>query len=278
MRRLILILAISFASVASAQLESNAPDELVRSLTERVTGFYSDFQNGQFRHAESFVDEESKELYYNVRKVRIMGHTIKEFTWSDDFRSVRVMVTALTLVPMLGSTPLPIPVGSEWTLIDGEWYMHLTPPDGRRMTPFGQVNPAAPTAGGQGTGSLQPGGMAAPSVASLGKMISLDNTEATFPASSTEPITQVVGVTSHAPVGFNLTIEPLRKLPAGLTVAIEPVLIEAGGKATLSITYDPAIQVLSGRRQLDFEVSPTGQRLRVVAVFERAEPVESTDQ
>lgn len=278
MRRLILILAISFASVASAQLESNAPDELVRSLTERVTGFYSDFQNGQFRHAESFVDEESKELYYNVRKVRIMGHTIREFTWSDDFRSVRVMVTALTLVPMLGSTPLPIPVGSEWTLIDGEWYMHLTPPDGRRMTPFGQVNPAAPTAGGQGTGSLQPGGMAAPSVASLGNMISLDSTETTFPASSTEPITQVVGVTSHAPAGFNLTIEPLRKLPAGLTVAIEPVLIEAGGKATLSITYDPAIHVLSGRRQLDFEVSPTGQRLRVVAVFERAEPVASTDQ
>lgn len=278
MRSLILILAISFASVASAQLEPNAPDELVRSLTERVTGFYSDFQNGQFRHAESFVDEESKELYYNVRKVRIMGHTIKGFTWSDDFRSVRVMVTALTLLPMMGSTPLPVPVGSEWTLIDGEWYMRLTPPDERRMTPFGRVKPTGAAASGQGVVGLQQNVIAAPSVASLRKMISFSSTEAIFPANPTEPITQVVGVTSHAPAGFDLTIEPIRKLPAGLTIAIEPVRIKAGGEATLLITYDPAIHVLSGRRPLDFEVSPTGQRLRVVAVFERAEPVESTDQ
>jgi hypothetical protein len=46
------------------------------ALSARVSAFNSAFQAGQFRQAESFVDEESKELYYNVQKSRILGHEI----------------------------------------------------------------------------------------------------------------------------------------------------------------------------------------------------------
>jgi hypothetical protein len=267
MRSLILILALSIPSIASAQIEPHIPGELVSSLTERVSGFYRDFQEGEFRRAESFVDEESKELYYNVRKTRIMGHEIKGFTWSDDFRSVRVMVTALTLMPMMGSKPLPQPVGSEWRLIDGEWFMHLTPPDERRSTPFGTVNPTAAATGAVGTGGLQQNGKAAPSVASLQRLISLGETEIEFPSGATEPLVHVIEVTSGAPEGFRLKVEPLRTAARGLNVVMDPETIEPGGKGTLTVTYDAAENRLSGRRRLDFEVSPTGQRLRVTINF-----------
>ena len=48
MRGLLLILALSLSSVASAQFEQVAPEELVSSLTARVSAFYGAFQAGQF--------------------------------------------------------------------------------------------------------------------------------------------------------------------------------------------------------------------------------------
>lgn len=278
MRSLILILALALPFGASAQLTREAPDELVSSLTERVSGFYRDFQEGQFRHAESYVDEESRELYYNVRKTRIMGHEIKNYTWSDDFRSVRVMVTALTLVPLMGSKPLPVPVGSEWNLVEGEWFMHLTPPEERKSTPFGDVNLAAITGEVGATSGLPQDGTSAPSVAQLRRMISLSETEISFPSITTEPMTQVVKVSSAAPPGFDVTLESIRNAPRGLALMLAPAEVKAGDESTLTVTYDSTINRLAGQKRLDFEVDPTGQRLRVTVEFTDLEPTAPSEQ
>lgn len=278
MRSLILITALALPFGASAQLTREAPDELASSLTERVSAFYRDFQNGQFRHAESFVDEESKELYYNVRKTRIMGHEIKGYTWADDFRSVRVMVTALTILPMMGSKPLPVPVGSEWNLIDGDWFMHLTAPEERKSTPFGDINLAEITSGNGAAIGLPQGGTTAPSIAALRRMVSFDRTSVSFPAATTEPITHVIAVTSRAPEGFDVTLEPIRKAPNGMTVVVAPEKVAPGDDATITVTYDSSLNRLSGVRRLDFEVSPTGQRLRLTVDFTEPAQVTTPDQ
>jgi hypothetical protein len=270
MRSLLLILALSLSGVASAQFEQSAPEELVSSLTTRVSAFYGAFQAGQFRQAESFVDEESKELYYNVQKSRIMGHEIKTITWADDFRSARVTIVAMSIVPMVGNKPVPVPVGGMWKLIDGEWYLHLTPPD-KRKTPFGMVSSTAAASPGQPTGLIPQGGdVKVPSIGEMRTMMSLDESKVVFPAGLTEATAKTIGVTSHAPIGFILRIEPAGKVSAGLTVQIDPERVEPGGKANITITYDPAAGELSGERTLRFDVSPTGQRLEATVQFEQA--------
>ena len=277
MRGLLLILALSFSGVASAQFEQVAPEELVSSLTARVSAFYNAFQAGQFRQAEDFVDEESKELYYNVQKSRIMGHEIKSITWADDFRSARVMIVAMSIVPMVsnGNKPVPVPVGGMWKLIDGEWYLHLPPPDKRR-TPFGMANASAAASLGQPAGTMIPqgDGVKVPSLADMRQMMSLEETKVVFPAGLTEASSKTLALTSHAPTGFVLTVELAGRVPEGLTVQIEPQDVQPGGKGSIVITYDPAVARLSGERTLQFDVSPTGQRMEATVEFEQVDAPE----
>lgn len=270
MRGLLLILVLGLSSVASAQFEQAAPDELVSSLTSRVSGFYTAFQAGQFRQAENFVDEESKELYYNVQKSRIMGHEIKSITWADDFRSARVMVVAMSMVPLVGNKPVPVPVGGVWNLIDGEWYLHMTPPDKRR-TPFGMADASAAASLGQPTGTMIPqgGGIKIPSIADMRQMMSMGESEVVFPAGLTEAASKTIDLTSGAPTGFILRVELEGKLPEGLTVQVDPQDVQPGGTATITITYDPTAGALSGQHTLYFDVSPTGQRLEATVEFEQ---------
>ena len=270
MRRLLIILALGLSSFASAQFEQSAPDELVSSLTSRVSGFYTAFQAGQFRQAENFVDEESKELYYNVQKSRIMGHEIKSITWADDFRSARVMVVAMSMVPLVGNKPVPVPVGGLWNLIDGEWYLHMTPPDKRR-TPFGMADANAAAGLGQPTGTMIPqgGDIKVPSIADMRQMMSMAESAVVFPAGLTEATVKTITLTSGAPTGFLLRVEPEGKTPGGLTVQVDPQDVQPGGTATITITYDPAAGALSGQRTLYFDVSPTGQRLEATVEFEQ---------
>lgn len=272
MRGLLLILTLCLSSVASAQFEQVAPEELVSSLTARVSAFYDAFQAGQFRQGEDFVDEESKELYYNVQKRRIMGHEIKSITWADDFRSARVMIVAMTIVPMVsnGNKPVPVPVGGEWNLIDGEWYLHLTAPE-KRKTPFGVANADAAASLGQPVGTMIPqgGGVNVPSLADMRQMMSLEETKVVFPAGLTEASAKTLALTSHAPAGFILSVELAGGIPAGLTVEIEPEDVQPGGSGSIVITYDPTVGTLSGERTLQFDVSPTGQRLEATVEFEQ---------
>lgn len=277
MRGLLLILALSFSGVASAQFEQVAPEELVTSLTARVSAFYNAFQAGQFRQAEDFVDEESKELYYNVQKSRIMGHEIKSITWADDFRSARVMVVAMSIVPMVssGNKPVPVPVGGMWNLIDGQWYLHLAPPDKRR-TPFGMANPNVAAGLGQPAGTMIPQGdsVKVPSLADMRQMMSLRESKVVFPAGLTEASSKTIVLTSSAPTGFVLSVELTGGLPDGLTVEIEPKDVQPGGTGNVVITYDPAVARLSGERTLQFEVSPTGQRMEATVEFEQVDAPE----
>ncbi len=277
MRGLLLILALVLPGVASAQFEQVAPEELVSSLTSRVSAFYKAFQAGQFRQAEDFVDEESKELYYNVQKNRIMGHEIKSITWADDFRSARVMVVAMSIVPMVsnGNKPVPVPVAGTWSLIDGEWYLHLTPPD-QRKTPFGIANPSAAADLGQPAGTMIPqgDGVKVPSLADMRQMMSLEETKVVFPAGMTEASVKTIALTSQAPTGFVLSVDPTGSLPEGLTVQIEPRDVQPGGTGNIVITYDPTVARLSGERTLHFEVSPTGQRMEATVEFEQGDAPE----
>ena len=58
---------------------------------------------------------------------------------------------------------------------------------------------------------------------------------------------------------------------------LEPGELEAGGSATLAVTYDATVNRLSGKRRLDYEVNPTGQKLRITVDFAEPESTESAE-
>jgi hypothetical protein len=97
--------------------------------------------------------------------------------------------------------------------------------------------------------------------------MSLEEAEIVFPAGLASAKT--ITLTSHAPTGFILSVELAGGVPEGLTVQIEPRDVQPGGKGNITIAYDPAVGALSGERTLQFDVSPTGQRLEVTVEFEQ---------
>ena len=124
----------------------------------------------------------------------------------------------------------------------------------------------------------QGGGVVVPSIGEMRQMMSMDEAKVVFPAGLTEAVSKTIGLTSAAPTGFILRIEPAGRVPDGLTVQIDPRNVQPGGKANIIITYDPAVGSLSGERTLQFDVSPTGQRLEATVEFEQVAAPEPDDE
>jgi hypothetical protein len=106
----------------------------------------------------------------------------------------------------------------------------------------------------------------------------LDESKVVFPAGVTEATAKTIGLTSHAPAGFMLSVELAGRVPDSLTVQIDPRDVEPGAQATITIAYDPAAGALSGERTLHFDVSPTGQRLEAVVEFEQVTAPEAGNE
>ena len=103
------------AEEAAARREygASAPDAVKESLAARVSAFYEFFQAGKFRDAEALVTEESRDVYYNITKIRIFGFDIKSMEFAEDFKFARVAVTCKMPVPMMGLKSLDVPINSE---------------------------------------------------------------------------------------------------------------------------------------------------------------------
>ncbi|MEZ5363090.1 MAG: hypothetical protein R2748_12305 [Bryobacterales bacterium] len=272
MTRFAVPLLLTAAAAAFAQdLARKAPPEIDDALKTRVSQFYQHFQRGEFRQAEGFLDEESKDLFYNSKKNRILDFNIQNVDYGGDFRSANVLVVCKTIIAMLGSEPVNMPLNSDWRYNEGEWRMHLTehkrPEGADASSPFGPMSfsqdVAAPGSAFQGQ---QGPAMARPTVESLASMYRISTDTLTFPKASQDPVSRSMTVKS-ASVG-RLTVEKKTGPIAGIEVEIEGADIEPGGEATIKFTYDPAkAEHVSGRVRVDFMVMPISQSFQVFLDF-----------
>ena len=266
------LLALAAVVSASAQdLARKAPAEIDDALKTRVSSFYQHFQRGEFRQAESFLDEESKDLFYNSKKNRILDFKIQNVDYAEDFREARVLVVCKTVIAMLGSEPLNMPLNSDWRFKEGNWWMHLTEhqraPGADFASPFGPMTvtqdvaaPGSAFRGPQGPAS------APPTVESLASMYRISTDTLAFPKSGSEPVSRSMTVKS-ASVG-RLSVERSSGPIQGLDVQIEGANIEPGGEATITFTHDPAkTEHLTGRVRVDFVVMPISQTFQVYLDF-----------
>ena len=191
----LLLLAVAAAPAQLQQLARSAPPEIDQALRERVEAFYTHFQKGQFREAEAYLDEQSKDVFYGAKKNRILAFEVKTIKWAEDFRSANVLVACHTIVPMLGSAPLAVPLASDWRFHNDSWFMHLTAKepgevsqvseDPPAATPFGQMQFSQEVAA---PGGFRPPPQAPrPTIESLKEMYQLSGSGVSFPPDPKSP-------------------------------------------------------------------------------------------
>ena len=165
------LLALMTAGLVWAQgpFDQPPPPEIEEALRSRITQFYDLFQKGKFREAEQFIAEDSRESYYRVQKGRIHGFSIKEIYFGSEFKTARALLTLKTIVPIAGSTPLDVPMATQWARTGGNWYLVLptAQPGEQIRTPFGPKTIGSETAGKPGSSGGQ---VEVPDVAALKKM------------------------------------------------------------------------------------------------------------
>lgn len=270
MIRLVLVAALAVAgSPASAQLARKAPPEIDDALRSRVSAFYAHFQKGEFREAESYVDEESKDVFYGAKKNRIINFEIRTVEYAEDFRSANVLVACETIVPMLGSKPLAVPLASDWRYSEDGWMMHLKDPGEEREkyavagSPFGQMqfSQELPEPGQLSTQQQQ---VRMPTIESLADMYHVSATNVQF-RSSTAPTSRSIRIENKS--AGKMSVEIASTPVPGLTWELDTADIEPRGAATLTITYDPTERQLQGRRRVDLLLMPISQTVTVFLDF-----------
>lgn len=264
MRRLALLLLVLAASGLAAAQDPfpNAPPEEQEVLRQRVNSFYSTFQQGDFRAAESYVAEESRDVYYNAPKTRIFSYEIRSIEFNPDLTEANVLVAVESLSP-LSSQPLKQPLQSQWIRVDGEWYMHLKPVSAGEAypTPAGDMHFSQTT----GKDGARPPDFKPPNLASMQTAYNVSERNLRFMTRATEPQTRTITVQNKFQSA--LTIDRLTHDFPGMEIKVESETIPKDGKVTISFTYHPEQALLTGNKHFDFNLMPITQRVRVVLSF-----------
>jgi hypothetical protein len=264
MKRAALFFLVLTTAVVAAQENPfpNAPPEEEAALKERVNGFYSTFQQGQFREAEAYVAEESREVYYNAPKTRVFSYEIRSIEFNPDLNEASVLVGAETLSPLSGQ-PLKQPLQSRWMRINGEWYMHLKALEAGETykTPAGDMHFDP----GKGSDGARPPNFKSPNLASMQTAYQVSTRNLKFSTGGTAPETHVVKVKNKFQTA--LTIERLTRDFPGMEIQIESETISPDSEVTIAFTYHPEQAKLMGNKHFDFDLMPITQRVRVVLSF-----------
>jgi hypothetical protein len=260
------LLAALTAVGAQQQPFRNAPPEVEKTFRDRVTQFYTHFQQGQFRLAEQMVAEESRDAFYAVNKTRILGFEVQTIEFNSDLNQAKALVACQMLVPMLGSSTLHVPLQSQWKLIDGEWYIFM---DTHQSSGGGYNSPAGEMKFNQNAGpGAAPSSFTPPNLATLKNMYQVSEKRLQFPRESTEPVTRTITVSNNAQGDLTVHRETAY-LPAGLQVDLQPERIAPGAEGTISFTYDSkAGKGAPGAVEVEFLVMPITQTFTVGLIFQ----------
>jgi hypothetical protein len=265
MRRLALLFAMIAAAGWGAAQENpfpSAPPEEEVALKERVNGFYSAFQQGQFREAEAFVAEESRDVYYNAPKARIFSYEIRSLEFNEDLTEASVLVGGETLSP-LSSQPLTQPLQSRWIRVDGDWYIHFKKLEAGETykTPTGEMHFKSTP----GQGGSRPRDFKQPNLASMQTAYEVSDRNLRFSSNASQPDTRTITVKNKFQTA--LTIQRLTHDFPGMEISMESETIPKDGEVKITFTYHPELALLTGNKHFDFDLMPITQRVRVVISF-----------
>lgn len=260
----VIVLAVS--AMAQSPFRS-APPKVEEALRARVGQLYTLFQQGKFRQAEELVAEDSKDTYYTTKKARNLGFEIKTVSFSPDVKDATVLVALRMIMPMIGVSPVAVPIASKWRRVKGEWYLYYPQykPGDTVQTPFGPKKiPDDPQ-----RQAILLRMKERPDLASLRRMYKVSANELRFPSSAPARITREFTVTNRSE--GELSLQRRTKDIKGVAVEITPEEAGPGEKIKVRFTYVPAVEQQRQDHKVRFTISPISQHFSVDLIFEESQ-------
>jgi hypothetical protein len=228
MFRLILLAILATGSFAqnAGDVFNKPPADVDQALRARITEFYDLHVKGEFRKAEAWVAEDTKDIYYNSNKTKYISFEIGRIDYSDNFTRAKATVVCQQYIALPGfiGTPMKIPIPSTWKLVDGTWYWYVDP-ESLRVTPFGKMNPGPPSESGSSS-SIPAIPTTVPDF--IYKQVKADKASVTLKAGESGQVT----ITNGAPGPMNISLTG--SVP-GVEVKLDRTILNAGEKAVLTI-------------------------------------------
>jgi hypothetical protein len=231
-----LLAALCFAQAPPPPSGPTPPAEVDRAVRARIQEFNDLQVAGQYRKAEAYVAEDTKDFYYGLAKPRYKSLKILSIEYSGNFTRAKALIACEIFInapPYPPDVPLKSRFFSYWKLENGAWYYYDDASTHESL--FGRMTRNSPpaAAGSPGPGSAPPG-LAAPGEAPelpafVLKQVKPDKESVALkPGQSAE-----VTFTNHAPGQMTLTID---SKPAGVDVKIQRSEIPAGGTSVVVIS------------------------------------------
>jgi DNA-binding protein YbaB len=250
MFRFILLAILATGSYAqnADDVFNKPPADVDQALRARITEFYDLHVKGEFRKAEAWVAEDTREIYYSSSKTKYLSFDIGRIEYADDFTRAKatVLCEQYIMLPGFMGKPFRVPIPSTWKLVDGIWYWYVDP-ESLRMTPFGKMNP----------GSAQESASASiPAIPTtvpdyIYKQVNTDKESVSLKTGESERVT----ITNSAPGIVNIS---LTGSLAGVEVKLDRTILNAGEKAVLTVHagHDAKSGVLSIQVEQTNQVIP----------------------
>lgn len=231
------IAAVMCVHPASAQMS-----DAEKALRARADQFYQLEVDGQFRKAEAFVAEDTKDLYYKNSKPEISKFHIDKVEMAPDGKRavVTVNISSTMKNPAFGAMDFSAPVPMTWKLDDGQWCWYQIQ-NGYIDTPFGKWH--VDNANSTGKAPTLPGLNSSADPTKLASLVTIDRTSVEMSGdgqASTITITNHMSGTIDVKLasadlpGLSVTIDK-EKLLSGETSAVSFKAV-AGAKPSGKIT------------------------------------------
>src|SRR5664280_2888317 len=114
------ILLAIFATGSFAQNPGDAfnkpPADVDQVLRARITEFYDLHVKGEFRKAEAWVAEDTKDIYYTSNKTKYLSFEIGRIDYSDNFTRAKatVLCEQNIMLPGFLGKPMKVQIPSTW--------------------------------------------------------------------------------------------------------------------------------------------------------------------
>jgi hypothetical protein len=253
-----LFLALAAFAQTDAPSAGNPPAEVDKALRARVTEFYTLIHNEEYRKAESYIADDTKDYYYDGQKP--VAHTFEliELRYSDNFTHAVAYTKCSQPLVMAGFPPaeLVLKIPTLWRLENGNWYLYEDPE--KRKNPGGiQAKVSAALQAGASAALAGPpailkevpkdGAPVAPPAFAMAKL-EADKTQFDLEPGGTEHVTFTNGSPGvmELELGYHLT---------GIETKLDRSTVGAGEKAIL--TFQAGKEPKPG--VFFVKVNPTGE-------------------
>lgn len=210
-----------------------APPQVDKSLRERLDKFFAAHASGKFRQAEEVVHEDSRDIFYDSQKTKIIAWETVRINYLDNFTRA-VVITNVEMdwaTARMGKLRVKPPMKTLWKLDNGQWWWYAEPKSNWE-TPFGTMNPGEdPKPGVTGIPKWTLRGLD-----DLLKQVVVSKDSVRL--SGFEPSEDTVEITNKMPADLDLHVEK-NTLPEGLHVELTKSRLASGESGRLLFKYQP---------------------------------------